>query len=279
MRTVPKQYGLAVALILVCLAVLTPHYTAPIGHPGCWKAGPLLNKFAADISRSWLAVLGQTTPALPVEPAARPQGVVHSWPGAGKMVAITFDDGPSRKLTPLYLDVLDKYGVHATFFLVGRHVQENPGLSAKIAGRGHELGCHAFNHRNLEQMDLDVAMQDIASAKQLIEQDSHTKVILFRPPGGHLNQPLINMINGMGMKIVLWSIDPGDWYASLEKVIDNVLTNLRPGGIIVLHEDKAGTLAALPTLIKAIRQRGYQLTTVSELLASQATAQRSANHR
>jgi hypothetical protein len=69
------------------------------------------------------------------------------------------------------------------------------------------------------------------------------------------------------MKIVLWSVDPGDWYARPEKIIDTVLANLQPGSIILLHEDKAGTLAALPTLIKGIRQRGYQLVTVSELLA------------
>jgi peptidoglycan/xylan/chitin deacetylase (PgdA/CDA1 family) len=276
MRPVPKKYGLAVALILLCLAVLTPYYTG--ARNGFQKAGPLLNKFAADTGLNRTSIRSQTTP-LPVEPAARPQGVVHSWPGADKMVAITFDDGPSRKFTPLYLDVLDRYGAHATFFLVGRHVQENSGLAAKIAGSGNELGCHAFEHRNLEQMDPAAAMQDITSARRLIERDSHTQVFLFRPPGGHLNQPLINLINGMGMKIVLWSIDPGDWYASPEKIINNVLTNLQPGSIILLHEDKAGTLAALPTLIKGIRQRGYQLVTVSELLASRGKQPKEAQTR
>lgn len=269
MRAVPKKYGLAVTLILVCLAVLTTHYTAPIGHPGFRKAGLLLNKFAADTNLNRTSIRSQTKPALPTEPAARPRGVVYSWPGAGKMVAITFDDGPSKKFTPLYLDVLDRYGVHATFFLIGRNVQENSGLAAKIAGGGNELGCHSFDHRNLEQMDPAAAIQEITSARQLIERDSHTQVFLFRPPGGHLNQPLINLINGMGMEIVLWSIDPGDWYARPEKIIDTVLTNLQPGSIILLHEGKAGTLDALPTLIKGIRQRGYQLVMVSELLASQ----------
>jgi peptidoglycan/xylan/chitin deacetylase (PgdA/CDA1 family) len=276
MRPAAKKHGLTgnsprslfpyLILILVCLVVLVSYNTGAA--PGFREARLVLNKFAVDTGRGWMSVHGQTAPTLPVEPAGRLQGVVHSWPSAGKMVALTFDDGPSKKFTLLYLNVLDRYGVHATFFLVGRRIQENPGLAAMIAGGGNELGCHGLDHRNLEQMDPAAAMRDITSAKQLIEQDSHTKVVLFRPPGGHLNQPLINMINGMGMKIVLWSIDPGDWYASPEKIIDNVLTNLQPGSIILLHEDKAGTLAALPTLIKAIRQRGYQLATVSELLAS-----------
>jgi peptidoglycan/xylan/chitin deacetylase (PgdA/CDA1 family) len=186
-------------------------------------------------------------------------------------VAITFDDGPSKQFTPLYLKVLDNYGVHATFFLIGRNVQENPGLSAMIAAHGNELGCHASTHRNLEQMNPAAAKQEIASARQLIEQNSHSQVFLFRPPGGHLSQPLINAINGMGMKIVLWNIDPGDWCASArpDKIIKNVLANLRPGSIILLHEDKASTLNALPILVKAIQQHGYQLATVSELLASE----------
>ena len=275
MRPPAKKHGLTgnsprsvfpyLILILAGLAVLVSCNTGAA--PGFREARLLLNKFAVDTGRGWMSVHGQTAPALPVEPAGGLQGVVHSWPSAGKMVALTFDDGPSKKFTPLYLDVLDRYGVHATFFLVGRNIQEHSGLAAMIAGGGNELGCHSFDHRNLEQMDPDAAMRDIASAKQLIEQDSHTKVGLFRPPGGHLNQPLIKMINGMGMKIVLWSIDPGDWYATPEKVINNVLTNLKPGFDHLLHEDKAGTLAALPTLIKAIRQHGYQMVTISELLS------------
>ncbi len=256
-------------LILACLAVLASY--CAISRNGLQGARLVLNKFAANSGLS-LSQQGQNqaTPAPPAEPAARLQGIVRSWPGAGKMVAITFDDGPSKQFTPLYLKVLDRYGVHATFFLVGRHVQENSGLAAMIAENGNELGCHAFTHRNLEQMDPAAAMEEITSAKQLIEQDAHTRVFLFRPPGGHLNQPLIKMINGVGMKIILWSIDPGDWYASPDKIINNVLTNLQPGSIILLHEDKACTLTVLPTLIKAIRQRGYRLVTVSELLASQA---------
>ena len=276
MRGVLKRYGIALALILAGLMALGLHYNG--GAPEApRRAGLLLNKFATGANLNRTSAQDQTTPAAPgasplagtAEPAARPQGVVHSWPNAGKLAAITFDDGPSRQFTPLYLDELDKYGVHATFFLVGRNVQENSGLAAKIAGGGNDIGCHSCYHRNLEKMDRAAAMQDIISAKQLIERDSHRQVSLFRPPGGHLNQPLIRQINEAGMKVVLWNIDPGDWYASPEKIITNVFTNLRPGSIILLHEGRAGTLAALPTLIKGIRQRGYQLVTISELLASE----------
>ena len=181
-------------LILACLAVLAPYHA--IARNGFQSARLELK---SSPSTPALACLSRArSQATPAEPAARPQGIVRSWPSAGKMVAITFDDGPSKQFTPLYLKVLDRYDVHATFFLVGRHVQENPGLAAMIAESGNELGCHAFTHRNLEQMDPAAAMKEIASAKQLIEQDAHTRVFLFRPPGGHLDQPLIKMINGMG---------------------------------------------------------------------------------
>ena len=186
------------------------------------------------------------------------------------MVALTFDDGPSRQFTPQYLKVLNEYGVHATFFLIGRNVQDNPGLAAMIARNGNELGNHTFDHHNLKQMDSATAEQDITSAQQLIEQDSHEQDYLFRPPGGNLSQPLVKAIDGMGLKVILWNIDPRDWEetSNENKIIDNVLTNLQPGSIILLHEGKEHTLQALPTLIESIRQRGYRLVTVSELLAT-----------
>lgn len=215
------------------------------------------------------------TPSLPVEPIAPLRGVIHSWPSAGKMVALTFDDGPSKQFTPQYLKVLNEYGVHATFFLIGRQVQENPGLAAMIAGSGNEIGSHTFDHHNLKQMSLEAAEQDITSAQQLIEQDTHQPAFLFRPPGGNLNEPLVKIIDKMGLQVILWNIDPRDWdeSSSTEHTIDNVLTNLQPGSIILLHEGKQHTLTALPTLIEDLRQRGYQLVTVSELLAPQGTAQ------
>ncbi len=233
----------------------------------------MLNKFIRSSIPGRMATLkgSRIVPPPAVKSIPPLQGVVRSCPDVGKVVALTFDDGPSRKFTPLYLKILNRYGVHATFFLIGRHVRENSGLAAMIVKNGNELGCHTFNHRNLEQMDPNAAKQDIESAKQLIEQDSQRQVGLFRPPGGHLDQSLLKMINGMGLKVVLWSIDPEDWYASPEKIIANVLTNLQPGSIILLHEDRASTLAALPTLIGTIKQRGYQLVTVSELLAIQGT--------
>jgi len=247
-----RKSGAKVSLILILILMAT-----------------LISRYSGTAPGAWIPLAGGVQrEACIVNPAESPLGVVYNSPAAGKMAALTFDDGPSKKFTPQYLNVLDRHGVHATFFLVGRHIiQEDDGLTAMISGSGNEVGCHAFDHRNLEQMNLATARQDITKAKQLIEDDAHTKVVLFRPPGGHLNQELIAMINGMGMKIVLWSVDPGDWYAGPDKIVNNVLTKLQPGAIIILHEGKAATLAALPTLIKGIRQRGYQLVTVSELLA------------
>ena len=267
--------GDLIILILACLAILVSLYATT--HNGFMGAKRLLNEFAAYSGLDWMSPLNpsQDTQHPLAELAVPLQGVIRNLPRAGKMVAITFDDGPSRQFTPLYLKTLNRYGAHATFFLIGRHIQEDSGLASMIAGSGNELGNHTFVHRNLEQMDSATAKRDIASASQLIEQDTHRQVFLFRPPGGHLDQPLVKMIDGMGLKIILWSIDPRDWDESLspEQIIDNVLANLKPGSIVLLHEGKAHTLAALPTLIKAIRQRGYQLVTISELLASQGVEQ------
>jgi peptidoglycan/xylan/chitin deacetylase (PgdA/CDA1 family) len=211
-----------------------------------------------------------TTLPLTAEQLANLQDVIHCLPEAGDMVALTFDDGPSGQFTSRYLDALDQYGVRATFFLLGLQVQRNPGLADMIADRGHELGNHTFGHHNLRLASLAAAMQDITLGERLIEHDSQRKILFFRPPGGNLNPPLIKMTTGMGLKIILWNIDPRDWdpASSKEHIVNNVLSNLQPGSIVVMHEGHQRTLDALPDLIEGIRQRGYRIVTISELLAA-----------
>lgn len=209
-------------------------------------------------------------PAPPIGLPLAELGVICNVPhDKNKRVALTFDDGPSLKMTPEYLKVLQEKGAHATFFLIGYQVQSKPNLVVMIAGSGNEIGNHTYSHLNLKIASISDATNDIAKGESIIEQESHQKISLLRPPGGGLNVPVIRAIQKLGYTIVFWDIDPQDWRedATPEQIINNVMTNLRPGSIILLHEGKLPTLNALPQLIDDIKKQGYEIGTVSELLA------------
>jgi len=208
-------------------------------------------------------------PVLPVGLPLAKLGVICNIPhDPEKRVALTFDDGPSLAMTPEYLKILQDKGVHATFFLIGSQVQREPSLAALIAKDGNEIGNHTYSHLNLRKASLTDAASNILEGQKVIEQDTHQELSLLRPPGGELNEPIIHEIQKLGYTVVLWNIDPQDWRedATSSQIINNVMANLWPGSIILLHEGKLPTLKALPQLIDDITRRGYQIGTVSELL-------------
>ncbi len=202
-------------------------------------------------------------------------GVKRSFPCSTKKVALTFDDGPFLDLTPSYLKVLQEQGIHATFFLIGRHVQRTPGMVGLIVQQGHEIGNHAFSHGDLTQISLDTAKQELLMTAELLEQEAKGKINFFRPPGGKLNPALVEMVKDMGLQTVLWSIDPKDWQSkkTSNQLVNHILARVQPGSIVLLHEGKPHTLAALPLLIKELKQRGWQLVTLSELCKENEASQ------
>lgn len=215
-------------------------------------------------------------PAPPATPATGQQiseGVTRGVPGAGKKIALTFDDGPSLEYTPLYLQVLRENNVHATFFLVGREIQRSPGLAAMIAAEGHDLGNHTFDHPNLKSLAHHTIRQQIARTTDILEQVTQRPVKYFRPPGGNLNQAVKDIAGEMGLQLIMWNIDPRDWERNKtpEQIVNNIMNNLRPGGIVVLHERKPQTLAALPVLIGRLREQGWEPVTLTELLTGSGT--------
>ena len=137
-----------------------------------------------------------------------------------------------------------------------------------IADSGNEIGNHTYSHLNLEKSSISVDVSDILRGQDTIEQATHRQLSLLRPPGGALNVPVIKKIQQLGYTIVYWNIDPQDWMqgATSAGIINNVMTHIRPGAIILMHEGKPQTLKALPELIDDIRKQGYEIGTVSELL-------------
>jgi peptidoglycan/xylan/chitin deacetylase (PgdA/CDA1 family) len=188
--------------------------------------------------------------------------------GDRKVVALTFDDGPWPKTTNDVLYILNRHNVKATFFFLGRNVQNFPDLARRVASSGHAIANHSWSHP-YGYHNPAAAAQEIDHTDATIEQVTGVKSALFRPPGGYLNTGLAAYAAQKKQVVVMWSADSKDYYASSPAIVSNVLRNIEPGGIILLHDgggDRAKTVAALPILIRELRDRGYEFVTVPELL-------------
>ncbi|MFB9358185.1 polysaccharide deacetylase family protein [Actinoplanes nipponensis] len=190
-----------------------------------------------------------------------------------KVVALTFDDGPGPRWTPMVLDTLAAAGVPATFFMVGRRLREHAAL---VRGRldGHEVGNHSWSHDDLATLDLPRVTAELSRAHDVIGEVTGRAPTLMRPPFGHLGGSTLLAADSMGYDIVLWNrqmrerayaADPG---AQVRAIVDGA----RPGDIVLAHDVGADrrlvALRGLGAMIAGLRDRGYRFATVSQLLAA-----------
>lgn len=194
---------------------------------------------------------------------------VKSVPAGQKLVALTFDDGPDRRTTPVLLATLAAKNVKATFFFLGENAAKNPGLAAAVAEEGHEIASHGFRHRHPNRLPRQEFLADLAQAEQAITAAAGTRPVLYRPPGGGYNDRLVDELSRQGYTTVLWSIDPRDWEGrSAARTADIVVRRVVPGAIVVLHEGNGAvnTPAAVAQIIDRLAAEGYAFVTVSDLL-------------
>jgi peptidoglycan/xylan/chitin deacetylase (PgdA/CDA1 family) len=192
--------------------------------------------------------------------------------GSEKVIALTFDDGPWETTTEQVLDILKQNNIKATFYMVGQAVQEHPEIAKKVAEAGHAIGNHTWRHL-MDDMDELTAAEEMGNAARLIYQATGVRTALMRPPGGNLTGSLVPYSQKKGYSINLWSADSSDYYVSTPLIIDNVLSNAKPGGIVLMHDgggDRSQTVAALPQIISSLQKQGYKFVTVPELMQLQA---------
>ncbi|MBP2636566.1 MAG: pdaC [Firmicutes bacterium] len=190
-------------------------------------------------------------------------------PTTHKVVALTIDDGPHSQITPEILAILKEKQVKATFFVLGINVEKSPGILAQEVADGHEIGTHTYSHPSLAKLSPQKVAVEFDKAENAILPFA-PKPVVFRPPGGLYNSQILETARERGYSVILWSIDPQDWNCPpKEKVIDEVLSKVKPGSIILLHDGQypLPTPKALGAIIDGLRERGYTFVTVSELLA------------
>jgi peptidoglycan-N-acetylglucosamine deacetylase len=149
-------------------------------------------------------------------------------------IYLTFDDGPTPGITNRVLDLLDRYNAKATFFCTGNNVKQNPELFESIKLKGHGIGNHTLDHPKTDSMPLDEFMSNVQDAEKLIQSQ------LFRPPYGRFNYKIKKALTQAGYKMVMWDLLCGDFDASLsqEQVYKNIIKNIRPGSIILMHDSQ-----------------------------------------
>ncbi|MGE7840035.1 polysaccharide deacetylase family protein [Lysinibacillus sp. NPDC093712] len=188
----------------------------------------------------------------------------------GKYIALTFDDGPSPKVTPRVLQTLKQHEAKATFFMLGSRVEMYPSIAAQVAAEGHEIANHTFSHPNLKKMTHKEMIEEIDKTNNIIEMATGVTSTLFRPPYGVYNQDILNYTTSNNYTTILWSVDSLDWKSRNPTTIKKeILSNVTNKSVVLMHDIHTATAEALPELLMTLKKEGYEFVTVSELLTLQ----------
>lgn len=186
------------------------------------------------------------------------------------VVALTYDDGPNPEYTKKLVKLLDKLGVKATFFTIGKEIEAYPQVIKQLVKSGHEVGNHSYSHQKMIWKTPKFIAEEINQTDELLRQLGVENEILFRSPFGFKRLTLPYILKQQKKKNILWSLDPKDYQESNPEIIaQRILENIKPGAIILLHDgggDRTATINATEIVIHKLQAQGYRFLTVSELL-------------
>lgn len=193
--------------------------------------------------------------------------------GGEKLVALTFDDGPDPRYTPDVIDLLKRYDVKATFFVVGQNAEQYPFLVQRQVEEGHEVENHTYTHPDLRLKTAVETSEEIARTEECIRKLTSRTPVYFRPPRRLYSDETVIQAEKAGYRIILWSICvENQRIKTAEQMARRVIKAVRPGMIILAHDgrlDRSQTVEALPMIIESCQQKGYQFVTLEELLAAE----------
>ena len=196
--------------------------------------------------------------------------IYHSRPNDRMEIALSFDDGPHPRLTPIILSILEEYGIKATFFMVGENVGYYPAAARAVAEAGHEIGNHTFSHRKFDRLNEEDLRWEIFSCEEAISTVSDVPVRFIRPPEGQMSDSMRRVIGELDYRVILWDVDTRDWaHTSPEDICRHILDTVQAGDIILMHDFigyNSPTPAALRLVIPALLERGFHFVTVGALV-------------
>lgn len=184
-----------------------------------------------------------------------------------KKVAISFDAAWGSDITPKLLEILKKHNVKTTFFLVKFWMEKYPEMTKLIAQEGHELGNHSATHPNMGKLSKDKIIEELNQTRDKIKELTGQDTVLFRPPFGDYSNTLITTANELGYYVIQWDVDSLDWKdLSANAIYDRVIKQVKPGSIVLFHNNGKHTAEALEPIIVELKRQGYQIVPISQLL-------------
>ncbi len=277
-----RRRRVAGAAVAVAAAALLAVVAVSAGSGGSWNPAALRDGVKTELPRLRLeeqarrasAALARQQRARTLENAAiartlKATPFVRMAGSQTRSVALTFDDGPGP-FTQRILDTLKRYDAQATFFTLGFQLGQFPLPLQRAVAEGHAIGDHTWNHKDLTKLGPRAATEELSDQAAEMQRVGLPRARLFRPPYGAFDKQALRIARREGMLTVLWSVDPGDYAAKQPKALrDAVLANVRPGSIVLMHDgggDRDVTARALPLILRALKQRGYRMVTVPQLL-------------
>ena len=199
-----------------------------------------------------------------------------------RVISLTFDDGPCHPYTEQLLEILDREGIRATFFMPGHNVRREPNLAAEVAS-SHAVGNHTYTHPHLTWSRTSKVREELERGQEAIYEATGKVPTIFRVPHGWYGPQVISTAETLGMRCVGWSVMAWDWNRPpADKIQHRILRGARPGGVTLLHDgqdtdafptaDRSRTIAAVPQIIRVLKDDGYSFATVPELMALDAAS-------
>jgi peptidoglycan/xylan/chitin deacetylase (PgdA/CDA1 family) len=208
---------------------------------------------------------------LPARPE-QPPGPICSVPTDEKIAALTYDDGPQPPFTTDILDLLDRYHIKATFFMIGEQMEKYPEIVKQVVARGHVIGNHTYTHPHDIEADTSAqVIRELEQCEQVIERMTGKRTHLFRPPRGLVDGTVLDVAREEGYQTILWTVCADHHDAPTPALMANrVLQHTKPGAIILAHDGTVCTrikdVEATPLIIEELLRQGYRFVTVPDLL-------------
>lgn len=226
-----------------------PPVLTSLWHPG---RGPVEQQTVGKLS-------GEVVSRTPTGPALPPQ------PEQGKVLSLSFDDGPDPRYTPAILSILKDEGVPATFCVVGSSAQRHPELVRAETAAGHAICNHTMDHAHMTKRSHDDMLAQMVDCSQVVTSAGLPAPTLFRAPYGELSPDVIETVHAHQMEVLAWNIDPADYRKPASStIVARVLAQLKPGGVVLMHDgggERDRTVAALRPLIRTLKAQGWSFST------------------